>query len=213
MRVASNRGVGGLGDPSFEARRRWPVASSCGLPVGTWFMAGENADALEALLSADGARGASELAGDEGLQKILAGTWTGPADLVAQLEALALERDPPAPPAPMVDRADPLALVALGVVNGIEPHAVDLLADPAARDLLAWIEKRIPRALHHRLSTIRVSLELARQRAIEILVDLETVSIEAAEREALERPAREAAARVQAAAAAARARLLEEIGS
>jgi len=60
---------------------------------------------------------------------------------------------------------------------------------------------------------IRVSVELARARCVELLVDLDTVSIEAAEREALERPAREAAQRIQAAAAAARARIEAELSS
>ena len=214
MEIVSKRGVGGLGDPSFEARRRWPVCAGLGLPVASWTLRGLDADALESLLSDHGQRTDAELHGDAGIMALVsaASGTTAPADLVAQLEALALSRDPPPLPPVTVDRNDPLAQTALDCSLGIEAHAADLLGREDARALLGFVERRIPRAHMAKIaSVIRVSVELARARAVEILVDLAVLDVERAEREALEAPAREAAARVQAAATAARARIEAEI--
>lgn len=214
MRVSANVGCGGIGDPAFEASRRWRLCTALGAPTASWMMRGYDADALEQLLSDHGSRGERDVLGDAGIAKIIRGVTgtTTPGEVLAQLEALALERDPPPLPPVTVDRNDPLAQTALDCSLGIEAHAADLLGREDARTLLGFVERRIPRAHMAKIaSVIRVSVELARARVVELLVDMAVLDVERAEREALEAPAREAAARVQAAAAAARARIEAEI--
>lgn len=216
MKIAAHRGVGGAGDPDHAGRRRWPVCHGLGLPVASWMLRGLDADSLEALLSDDGRRRADTVGADSAIVRIVraASGTTTPAEVLAQLQALAVERDPPRPPAPRVDRGDELAEVALGCTAGNERLSCALLGVAEARALLTWVQARVPRASWHRLAVpLAADLRLARARAVELVVDREIEAVERQERELLEAPAREAAARVQAAAAAARARIEAEIAS
>ena len=217
-----------LGDPELEAPRRWPVLHGTGLPfpLCSWLVEGaelEAADALETLIANGGPPDA--FARDVELGRVLSGVLRsggGPAQMLLEVQSLADARAVPELVPVTVDRADPLATVALDITSGAddETAAVRLLSgDETARALIAFIAKHVPPALRHRLAPQAraaaarevLDVRLLRASALELLVDIATAQTEREIKAELERPTREAAARLATLAAAARSRLADEL--
>mgnify|MGYP003376925891 CR=1 FL=1 len=217
-----------LGDPELEAPRRFPCLHGTGLPfpLMSWLVDGaelEAADALEAFLS--GSAAPDELARDVELGRVLMSVLRsggGPAQMLLEVQSLADARAVPELVPVTVDRADPLATVALDITSGAddETAAVRLLSgDETARALLTFIAQRIPPAMRHKLAPQAraaaardvLDVRLLRAASLELVVDLSLREDEAREARELERPHREAAARLHHAAAESRRRLAAEL--